>query len=471
MLFVTREFLLGFLPIVLAAFHFALAFGFRKLLLPILLAASVVFYAWGDPWHTPLLMVSIGVNYAMGRALIDLDLAPPRRKAVFVVAILFNLGLLGLFKYTNFAVENLAALFGLAPRHLDIALPIGISFYSFTQIAFLADIYTKGQRQRDFASYGLFVSYFPHLVAGPIIHWREVMPQFAMLGRKQGLAFASAAYASVLAEGACLFSIGLLKKLMIADQLNVFVELGYKAVPSLGFLDAWLLSLAYTFQLYFDFSGYADMAVGISLLFGIRIPYNFNSPYWADSIQDFWRRWHITLSRWLRDYLYIPLGGNRAATAVVYRNLFVTFLLGGVWHGAAWTFVIWGALHGAACCTQKWWASTGRRMPKPAGVVLTFLFVNVAWVYFRAPDIATANGLLLAMARPQLGGPALLFAAWPLLLAASVIVWLFPNSQAIASRDWNGKVALSGAFTGAAAVVALVATNTSVLSPFIYYNF
>ena len=471
MLFVTREFLLGFLPIVLAAFHIALAFGLRKLLLPILLAASVVFYAWGDPVHTPLLVVSIVVNYAMGRALIDLDLAPLRRKAVFVVAILFNLGLLAFFKYTNFAVENLVALFGLAPRHLDIALPVGISFYSFTQIAFLADIYTKGQRQRDFASYGLFVGYFPHLVAGPIIHWREVMPQFAVLGRKQGLAFASAAYASVLAEGACLFSIGLLKKLMIADQLNVFVELGYKTVPSLGFIDAWLLSLAYTFQLYFDFSGYADMAVGISLLFGIRIPYNFNSPYHADSIQDFWRRWHITLSRWLRDYLYIPLGGNRAASAIVYRNLFVTFLLGGVWHGAAWTFVIWGALHGAACCTQKWWASTGRHMPKPAGIVLTFLFVNVAWVYFRAPDIETANGLLLAMARPQFGGPAVLFAAWPLLLAASVIVWLFPNSQAIASRNWNGKVVLSGALTGAAAVVALVATNTSVLSPFIYYNF
>jgi D-alanyl-lipoteichoic acid acyltransferase DltB (MBOAT superfamily) len=275
----------------------------------------------------------------------------------------------------------------------------------------------------------------------------------------------------VLAEGACLFSIGLLKKLMIADQLNVFVELGYKAVPSLEFLDAWLLSLAYTFQLYFDFSGYADMAVGISLLFGIRIPYNFNLPYRADSIQDFWRRWHITLSRWLRDYLYIPLGGNLVAPAIIYRNLFVTFLLGGVWHGAAWTFVIWGALHGAACCIQKWWASTGHRMPKPAGAALTFLFVNLAWVYFRAPDIATANGLLLAMARPQLDGPALLFAAWPLLLVAAVIVWLFPNSQAIASADWSGKVVLSGAFAGAAAVVALVATNTSVLSPFIYYNF
>src|SRR3982074_3814063 len=192
---------------------------------------------------------------------------------------------------------------------------------------------------------------------------------------------------------------------------------------------------------------------------GSRLPANFRCPMRAASLQDFWRRWHITLSRWLRDYLYIPLGGNRAASAIVYRNLFVTFLLGGVCQGAAWTFVIWGALDGPAGCTQKWWASTGRHMPKPAGIVLTFLFVNVAWVYFRAPDIETANGLLLAMARPQFGGPAVLFAAWPLLLAASVIVWLFPNSQAIASRNWNGKVVLSGALTGAAAVVALVATN------------
>ncbi len=191
---------------------------------------------------------------------------------MFILALVFNLGLLAFFKYTNFALDNLAALFDLAPRHINIALPIGISFYTFTQIAFLTDIYRNGERQRDLASYSLFVTYFPHLVAGPIIHWREVMPQFRMLGRKEGLAFASSAYSAFLVEGICLFSIGLIKKLLIADQLSVFVNLGYKAVPSLGFTDAWLLSLAYTFQLYFDFSGYADMAVGISLLFGIRIP-------------------------------------------------------------------------------------------------------------------------------------------------------------------------------------------------------
>jgi alginate O-acetyltransferase complex protein AlgI len=325
MLFVTRDFLLGFLPIVLVSFHAALALGCRKLLLPILLTASIVFYAWGDPAQAPILAASILANYFTGRILADGELSPVRRKLVFTAGIVFNLGLLAFFKYTNFAADNAAWLFGFEPRHLDIVLPIGISFYTFTQIAFLVDIYSKGQRQRDLASYGLFVTYFPHLIAGPIIHWREVMPQFSMLGRTDGPSLASLAYVSLLIEGGSLFSIGLLKKLLLADQLSVFVDLGYHAVPSLGFIDGWLLSLAYTFQLYFDFSGYADMAIGMSLLFGIRLPLNFNSPYRAASIQDFWRRWHMTLSRWLRDYLYIPLGGNRAASVTVYRNLFVTF--------------------------------------------------------------------------------------------------------------------------------------------------
>jgi len=390
---------------------------------------------------------------------------------VFVATLVFNLGLLAFFKYTNFISENLAALLGIQAHHFGIALPLGISFYTFTQIAFLADIYGKGQQQRDIASYGLFVTYFPHLIAGPIIHWREVMPQFEMLGRKDSLALGSGAYASLLVEGTCLFSIGLLKKLLIADQLAVFVDLGYKSVPSLGFADAWLLSLAYTFQLYFDFSGYADMAVGISLLLGIRIPYNFNSPYRADSIQDFWRRWHMTLSRWLRDYLYIPLGGNRGSELLTYRNLFLTFLLGGLWHGAAWTFVMWGALHGAACCLHKAWSSAGLALPRPVAVVLTFLFVNITWIYFRAPDIHTANVLLQSMAAPDLAAPARLFAACPLLIIGAIIVWLCPNSQAIAAMDWRGRVALAGALSGAAAITAMIATNTSVLSPFIYFNF
>jgi alginate O-acetyltransferase complex protein AlgI len=471
MFFVTREFLLAFLPALLGAFHVALAFGFRRMLLPILLVGSVVFYAWGNPWQTPILATSILINYFAGRILGEVVMSASQRKFVFIAALAFNLGMLAFFKYSNFALENVAELFGVALPHLDIALTIGISFYTFTQIAFLVDIYSKGQKQRDLASYGMFVTYFPHLIAGPIVHWREMMPQFRMLGRSDGIAFCSAAYAALLIEGTCLFSIGLLKKLLIADQLSVFVDLGYKDVAALSFADAWLLSLAYTFQLYFDFSSYADMAVGISLLFGIRLPFNFNSPYKADSIQDFWRRWHITLSRWLRDYLYIPLGGNRVSTIFAYRNLFVTFLLGGLWHGAAWTFIAWGALHGFGCCVQKAWASRGLRMPEPLAIIVTFLFVNFAWIYFRAPDLATAHGVLAAMIHPGPGLSTLMRQACPLLLVAALIVWLFPNSQSIAAADWRGRIPLSGALAGAAAVVAMVATNTSISSPFIYYNF
>ncbi|CAN5401329.1 MBOAT family protein [soil metagenome] len=471
MLFVTREFLLVFLPIVLATFYVAGSLGLRRLLLPILLIASVVFYAWGNPWQTPILAVSILVNYVAGRMLGDVAMPASRRKLVLISALTFDLGMLAFFKYSNFVLDNVAHLFGTAPEHIDIALPIGISFYTFTQIAFVVDIYGRGHRQRDIASYGLFVTYFPHLIAGPIIHWREMMPQFSALGRRDGSGLRTVVPVALLIEGICLFSIGMLKKLLIADQLSVFVDIGYSSVAAQSFADAWLLSLAYTFQLYFDFSGYADMAVGISLLFGIRLPYNFNSPYQADSIQDFWRRWHITLSRWLRDYLYIPLGGNRASAVAVYRNLFVTFLLGGLWHGAAWTFIAWGALHGLACCVQKAWASSGWRMPRGAAIVITFLFVNFAWIYFRAPDIATANALVTAMLHPGPGLSTLMYQACPLLLLAALLVWFCPNSQTIAAADWRGRVPLSGALAGAAAIVAMVATNTSIPSPFIYYNF
>ena len=471
MLFVTREFFLVFLPIVLAIFHTALALGLRKLLLPILLAASAAFYAWGTPQDIPVLCASILINYYAGRAMAHWDLSPGWRKATLVSALVFDLGLLAFFKYANFLFDNIGMLTGERIEHLHFTMPVGISFYTFTQIAFLVDVYKQGNRVRDLASYSLFVTYFPHLIAGPIIHWKEVMPQFRRLTHPIGREIATPAYAAWLTEGICLFAIGMLKKLLSADQLAVFVDLGYTTVPTLGFTDAWLLSLAYTFQLYFDFSGYADMAIGISLLFGIRLPLNFNSPYRADSIQDFWRRWHMTLSRWLRDYLYIPLGGNRFGTTAAYRNVFVTFLLGGLWHGAAWTFIIWGALHGLGCCVQRWWSSRGYRMPAVLAVASTFLFVNMTWVYFRAPDVATANALLLTMAQPAFVAPTLMYAAMPLLLVGALMVWLCPNSQTIASTNWRGKLALSSALAGTAAMVAMVSTNASIPSPFIYYNF
>lgn len=468
MLFVTREFFLGFLPIVLAAFHLSLALGLRKLLLPILLIGSVVFYAWGNPSETPILAVSILVNYLTGRALVDLNLPAPRRKAVFILALVFNLGLLAFFKYTNFALDNLAALFDLAPRHINIALPIGISFYTFTQIAFLTDIYRNGERQRDLASYSLFVTYFPHLVAGPIIHWREVMPQFRMLGRKEGLAFASSAYSAFLVEGICLFSIGLIKKLLIADQLSVFVNLGYKAVPSLGFTDAWLLSLAYTFQLYFDFSGYADMAVGISLLFGIRIPYNFNSPYIAVSIQDFWRRWHMTLSRWLRDYLYIPLGGSRHGVARYVIATLASMGICGLWHGAGWTFVAWGLWHGFGLIVCRGWQSLNRPMPAAIGWLLTMAFVILGWVIFRADSFTTATSVMASLVGAHgFSGP--LTSVKPIALAALASV-LIPSAHEIRDRllQPNPVWAVTGALL---AIYCMLDVGKGAPVNFIYFQF
>lgn len=470
MLFVTRDFFLWFLPVSLLAFHAALAVGMRSLLVPMLLVASAVFYCWGELEHTPVLVGSVLFNYAIGRALSGAHLSDGHRKAVLVAAIVVDLALLGVFKYAGFILSNLP-LVGVTPPAVEIALPVGISFYTFTQIAFLVDLYGKGLQQRDLAGYGLFASYFPDIVAGPIIHWREVMPQFAQLRRGETFSFGSAGYASMLVEGAFMFSIGLLKKLLIADQLAVFADLGYGDVASLHFVDAWLVSLAYTFQIYFDFSGYADMAIGVSLLFGVRLPLNFNSPYKAVSIQDFWRRWHMTLSRWLRDYLYIPMGGSRVPTAKIYRNLFVTFLLGGLWHGAAWTFVAWGALHGLACCCQRAWSSAGHRMPNWAGIVVTFLFVNLSWVYFRAPDFAAANRLLATMAHPHPGFTIRILQVWPLLIVGALLVWCCPNSQSLAAGTLGRRVGVAGGLAGAAILVAMVATNISRPSPFIYYSF
>lgn len=471
MLFTDRAFLFGLLPIVLLLFHGAAALGWRFLLLPILLATSLVFYAQGDLHHVPVLAGSVLVNYAIGNRLSQMPAGTRWRKALFIAAVLFNLALLGTYKYTHFILENLYLALGIDWDAPSLALPVGISFYTFTQLAFLIDIY-RGQPQRStLPSYSLFATYFPHLVAGPIIHWRDVIPQFERLSRKGADAARWIVSRACFEEGALLFAIGLTKKLLMADQLAPIVDNGWRSIDTIGCLDAWLLSLGYTFQLYFDFSGYADMAIGVSLLFGVRLPLNFDAPYRAMSIQDFWRRWHITLSLWLRDYLYIPLGGNRAGPARTYANLFLTFLLGGLWHGAAWTFIAWGALHGAACCVQKAWHGAGFRLPHLAGVLTTFLFVNVAWVFFRAPDMHAALTLVRAMVTPSTAINERILVIWPLLLAGAILIWLCPTSTTLSQTASRHKIAWVGAATGFALVLAFVATNTSLPSPFIYYNF
>jgi D-alanyl-lipoteichoic acid acyltransferase DltB (MBOAT superfamily) len=304
-----------------------------------------------------------------------------RRRLLLWIGVLFNLGLLGYFKYFGFFLSICNQLAGTQWTATKIILPLGISFYTFQQLAYLVDAYTGKVLRCSFWEYLLFVAYFPQLVAGPIVHYSEMIPQFRSV---------RAIKWELMYEGILVFLVGLAKKVFIADTLAKFVNLGYASIDRLTFLSAWLVSLSYTFQLYFDFSGYADMAIGSGLLFGIRLPENFNSPYKALDIQDFWSRWHMTLSAWLKHYVYIPMGGNRKGIPRVLANLFLTFLIGGIWHGAGWTFVVWGAMHGTAVVLHRCWKLSGLSLHRAAAWILTFNFVNVAWVFFRSDTVAHA---------------------------------------------------------------------------------
>jgi D-alanyl-lipoteichoic acid acyltransferase DltB (MBOAT superfamily) len=273
---------------------------------------------------------------------------------------------------------------------LHLLLPLGISFFTFTQIAYLVDSYKGETKEYDLLNYGLFVTFFPHLLAGPILHHKEMMPQFYKASNLVK------SYKNI-ALGMFLFSIGLFKKVVIADTFATWATNGFDTEDTLHLVEAWATSLSYTFQLYFDFSGYTDMAIGAALLFNIRLPINFNSPYKATDIQDFWRRWHITLSRFLKDYIYIPLGGNRLGSFRTYSNLLATFILGGLWHGAGWTFVFWGFLHGFALVIHRVWQSLGLRLWTWLAWFITFNFINISWVFFRAKEWDDAMKVLGGM--------------------------------------------------------------------------
>ena len=301
------------------------------------------------------------------------------KKSILTFGIVSNIALLGYFKYTDFMIDNLNLLTDSNVPTLDLALPLAISFFTFQQIAYLVDSYRQETKEYDFLNYSLFVTFFPQLIAGPIVHHKEMMPQFTKRRNKVKN------YRNI-AMGLFIFSIGLFKKVVIADTFAVWATQGFDVATSLNLLEAWATSLSYTFQLYFDFSGYTDMAIGLALLFNIRLPINFNSPYKATDIQDFWRRWHITLSRFLKDYVYIPLGGNRKGEFRVYTNLMATFIIGGIWHGAGWTFVFWGFLHGIALVIHRAWSKLGFKIWTWLAWLITFNFINIAWVFFRAKE-------------------------------------------------------------------------------------
>jgi D-alanyl-lipoteichoic acid acyltransferase DltB (MBOAT superfamily) len=402
LLFNSFPFIFVFLPIALVGF-FALAGISHRLAAGWLTAASLAFYGWWDPNYIALLLASVGFNYVLGSRIARLheagQAAHGRRLLTF--AIVANLALLGYFKYAIFFMSGMHKL-GIASGPLpQIILPLGISFFTITQIAFLVDAHRGLAREYNFVHYMLFVTYFPHLIAGPILHHKEMMPQF---GERQTYRLNW----DNIAVGLTMFIFGLFKKTVIADEMAGFATPAFDAAAAgthLSLLEAWGAALAYTFQIYFDFSGYTDMALGASRMFGIVLPLNFNSPYKASSIIEFWRRWHITLSRFLRDYLYIPLGGNRSSRLGRYRNLMLTMLIGGLWHGAEWTFVFWGGLHGAYLVVNHGWRSLRGRVSATVGrgeralaTLLTFVAVVVAWVFFRASDFTTATSILSGMA-------------------------------------------------------------------------
>ena len=403
MLFNSAVFLFIFLPVVLTGYYTLRAVGLFRFIYPWLVASSFFFYAWWEPVYLVILIASIAVNFLLGRALSKAS--GSGRRGLLAVGVALNLGSIGVFKYTGFAADTINLVAGTELPVVQLLLPLGISFFTFQQITYLLAAYRGDTRDEPLLHYALFVSFFPQLVAGPIVHHGEMLPQFELLQRRRIRAVR-------LAAGASLFVIGLFKKTVVADTVAYYADLAFNQAGQSGGIDAitaWMGALSYTFQLYFDFSGYSDMAIGLGLLFGIRLPVNFNSPYRARSIVQFWTCWHISLCRFLRDSVYIPLGGNRTSLPRWVSNLFITMLLAGLWHGAGWTFVAWGAWHGLFLIINHLWGRwrdrTDRELPSTPGFFgrwiawgTTFLIVVLGWVLFRSESFATAQTMLAAMA-------------------------------------------------------------------------
>ena len=471
MLFNSYEYLIYFLPITAIGYFF---FGRRvRWAVCWLVLASLVFYGWWNPYHLPLVVASIVFNFWVASML----QRSANTRWWLIAGVAGDLALLGVFKYADFFLRVIAELGAMPLIQWNLALPLGISFFTFTQIAYLVDVSRRKAREPIPDNYALFVTFFPHLLSGPIIHHSEMMPQFASATNKQ------VAWENV-GRGVFLLAIGLSKKVFLADPLVPLVAAGFDHAATVDGVQAWISAFAYTLQIYFDFSGYTDMALGAALIFNIRLPINFDSPYRSLDLREFWHRWHITLSRFLREYLYIPLGGNRVPEAHVLANLVVTFLLGGLWHGAAWTFVCWGALHGLGLCCLRVWRRAGFRLPKLAAWAVTFLFLVVTWVFFRASSIPDAWHMLREMSGVStfsagvtgaLGSAQRIVAlltmthpgAMSSLVVGVAIVFQRRNSNALVrgmSASW-----VFAAWTAAALVISVL--QLSNVAPFLYFNF
>ncbi len=376
MLFNSYIFILAFLPLSLAGYY-ALN-RIRPLYGEIfLIAMSLWFYGYFNPWYLLLISASIAVNYSLTVFMRGRSSAV--RRLLLAAGCAFNVGLLFYFKYYNFFLSNVSRFFNIGFHEKNILLPLGISFFTFQQLSYLIDCY-HGDISYNPVEYALFVTFFPQLVAGPIVLHTELVPQFRDPARKRP-------DAEYMMRGIRMFTQGLAKKLLLADVFGTVVAWCFANLDKTG-PDEWILtSLAYTFQIYFDFSGYSDMASGLASMFHLELPMNFNSPYRALSFTDFWRRWHMTLTRFLRTYLYFPLGGSRRGKARTYLNTMIVFLVSGIWHGANWTFILWGVLHGALCCLDRAASSLWDRVLKPVRWLVTFILVDLLWILFRADSV------------------------------------------------------------------------------------
>jgi alginate O-acetyltransferase complex protein AlgI len=481
-----------------------------------LVLASLFFYGWWNPKYVLLLLASIAFNFFAGVAIAK-NVLDAKGKTILIISVIANLALLAFFKYTNFFIQTIAAA-GASINSIEILLPLGISFFTFTQIAFLTDVYRGKAKEFNAIHYVLFVTWFPHLIAGPVLHHKQMMPQFLLPETYRP-------NVESISIGITIFAIGLFKKVILADRFALYADPIFDAASSgapLAFLEAWTGALCYTMQLYFDFSGYSDMAIGLSRIFNIKLPLNFNSPYKSSNIIEFWRRWHMTLSSFLRDYLYVALGGNRKGSSRRYANLLATMLLGGLWHGAGWNFVLWGFLHGMYLVVNNLWQSWRKQPLKSdlqphrtkyrcASIVLTFLLVVIAWVPFRSTNFTST----IVMVKAMLGGNGLSVSQTlaPYLSSLSILlgdyltfsgfapqtfipsksltlwvplgllfVWLFPNTQEllakfspawdkvtyIPKRRWE-PTRWHGILVGLSLAITVLSFKKN--SPFLYFQF
>lgn len=397
MLFNSYIYILIFLPLTVVIYFLCNKYRLTTISKSWLVVCSLFFYGYWNVNYVSIILSSMLINFSIGVSLHktktssqSFELPTFKRKTILVTGLLFNLGALAYFKYVDFFILNINYVLEAPIPSQNIALPLAISFFTFQQIAYLIDCYQYDTQNYDFLSYCLFVSFFPQLIAGPIVHHKEMMPQFKRV-RNFPVNWNN------IFKGLFVFSLGLFKKVVIADTFSIWANTGFGSAANLSFYDSWIASLSYTFQLYYDFSGYSDMAIGAALLFNIHLPINFNSPYRSVNIQEFWKKWHITLSGWLRVYVYIPLGGNRISLIHSFRNVIFTFLIGGLWHGAGWTFILWGGMHGFGIILHRIWSRIGFQINYIVGWLITFIFINTTWVFFRSDSLPKAIAICKGM--------------------------------------------------------------------------